>query len=131
MDSILNNVDPNQLISIPAELQGMFDINQVQNNNSEHANYNTSGPPQIMDQSIYNIANKIPILNGFSQSNMNNQQNINTMSGMPNTMGNMSNLMDFEGMNIEHNQIPSMHGGYNEHNKKKKNLFVKRCMGRN
>jgi hypothetical protein len=87
INGILQNLNEDQLIPVLPEMQQMFDMNQLemqqqqayQRGQAPIDNYN--GQPQIMDQSIVNMARNgklpIPLLNGFQMS-----------PGMGNGMGN-------------------------------------------
>ena len=89
INSILQRVNDEQLIPILPEMQQMFDMNQLEAQQQQAYqkgtlpidNYN--GQPQIMDQSIVNMARsgklQLPMVNGFQMSSQMDQ----SMGGMP------------------------------------------------
>jgi hypothetical protein len=78
MNALLQQLNEDQLIPVLPEMQQMFDMNQLEM--QQHQAYqrgqvpidNYGGQPQIMDQSIVNMARNgklpIPLLNGLQMS---------------------------------------------------------------
>jgi hypothetical protein len=132
MNIVMNNInDDEHMIPIIPEMQQMFDINQYINNqqpqNNEHENYNYSGQPQIMDQSIINMANAgklpLPILNGINHNSgmnqmpfMNPSLNMNQALNMNPSLNNLGSA----GLAMNKPPLPMLNGG-----SKKKDFFLK------
>jgi len=137
INSLMQNLNEDQLIPILPEMQQMFDINQLEAQQQQAFNRGTlpidnfNGQPQIMDQSIINMARTgklpLPMINSFQMSPPIGQGMEAPMAGnifeagfqgTGKTGDNVPNLMesDMELKNIENKLM----GGGN------KNFFLKK-----
>jgi hypothetical protein len=119
MNALLEQLNEDQLIPVIPEMQQMFDINQLelqqeqayQRGQASVENY--TGQPQIMDQSIINMARSgklpMPFLNGVAP--MNNSLPMNNAFSMNNAMQMPIN-----------NSLPSIEMGLNNNKEETNNL---------